>query len=75
MLRSRFRVSLLPKRPISVDGGPTFQMTTVNPDKTHANGQVNIEVQSKSGTLWIVASWNGTQPQNKPFMNGGVLGN
>ena len=63
-----------PASPISVDGGATFQMTTINPD-THPNGQVNIEVQSKSGLVWIAASWNGTQPQNKPFVSGGVMGN
>ena len=64
-----------PASPISVDGGATFQMTTINRDSTHANGQVNIEVQSKSGLVWIAAGWNGTQPQNKPFVSGGVMGN
>jgi hypothetical protein len=37
-------------------------------------GTVNIEVQPKSGGLWIAAGWNGTQPQAKPLVQGSIVG-
>ena len=67
---------------VSVDGGATFQMTTVNTGVTYNNtafqyGGIQLQVQSKSGNVWIAAGWNGTQPQMKQQLNnmGGVLGN
>jgi hypothetical protein len=62
-----------PVAPIAVDGGATMQVTTTNATSGN-NGFVNIEVQPKAGGMWIAAGWNGTQPQPKPIINGGIAG-
>ena len=68
-------------QPIGIDGGCTFQMTTVNKGTTYQSvsypyGGIQLEVQSKTGSVWIAGGWNGTQPtiKQQTDQTGGVSG-
>lgn len=65
-----------PSSPVSIDGGATLQLTTANSGTAQGGetGTVNVQVQPKSGGLWIAAGWNGTQPQPKPLVLGSIVG-
>jgi hypothetical protein len=69
-----------PASPINVDGGATMQVTTINSGQTYnnvayPNGGVNVEIQPKSGGVWVAAGWSGAQPTFKQMApGGGVVG-